>query len=239
MKIIRVQDQIAGGQKAFSMIKDAMEKSKLNVLGLATGSTPLSLYDQMIHSSLDFSDVVSINLDEYVGLPADNKQSYHYFMKEQLFKYKPFKKNYLPDGLAKNEDSECDRYNEVIATHPIDIQILGIGQNGHIGFNEPGTPFDSLTRKVELAASTIEANQRFFEKKEDVPTHAFSMGIKSIMQSKQIILLAYGKAKAQAIKAMIEEPANEKCPASALQNHPNVYVIVDYEAAELLENKKF
>ncbi|MFC0232576.1 glucosamine-6-phosphate deaminase [Vagococcus entomophilus] len=237
MKIIRVQDQIAGGQTAFSIIKDAMEKNKLNVLGLATGSTPLSLYDQMIHSSLDFSDVVSINLDEYVGLPAENKQSYHYFMQEQLFKYKPFKKNYLPDGLAKDADRECKRYDEVLATHPIDIQILGIGQNGHIGFNEPGTPFDSLTRKVELTASTIEANQRFFEKKEDVPTHAFSMGINSIMQSKQIILLAYGKAKAQAIKAMIEESANENCPASALQHHPEVSVIVDHEAAMLLETK--
>lgn len=235
MKIIKVENQEQGGKKAFELIKEVYDQGNLNVLGLATGSTPISLYQEIVKSDLDFSDKVSVNLDEYVGLAADNPQSYHYFMKEQLFKYKPFKESYLPNGLAEDEEAECKRYDQVLADHPVDIQILGIGQNGHIGFNEPGTPFDSNTRKVELTESTIEANKRFFERKEDVPTHAFSMGIKSILQAKQIILLAYGEKKAEAIKQMIQDEPTEACPASALQNHPNVCVIVDEAAASLLK----
>lgn len=234
MNIIRVKDQVEGGKKAFDMINDDMTKGKVNVLGLATGSTPITLYENIVASDLDFTDKISVNLDEYVGLAPTDPQSYDFFMKEHLFNAKPFKKNYLPNGLATNAEEECQRYDQVLKDHPIDIQILGIGSNGHIGFNEPGSPFDGKTRKVALTESTIEANKRFFAKKEDVPTHAYSMGIGSIMEAKKIILMAYGENKADAIFGMIEGPYSEDCPASALQKHPDVTVIVDEAAAQKL-----
>lgn len=230
MNIIKVENQAAGGKKAFELIKQGIAKENVKVLGLATGSTPITLYNEMTASELDFSDVVAINLDEYIGLAGTDPQSYRQFMQENLFNAKPFKETHIPDGMATDAEAECARYDQIIADNPIDIQILGIGTNGHIGFNEPGTPFDSQTRKVDLVEETIEANQRFFEKKEDVPTQAYSMGTASIMKAKKIILIAYGAAKADAIKGMIEGPVSEDCPASALQNHPNVYVIAD-EAA--------
>ncbi len=234
MNIIKVKDSQAGGKKAFELLAKDHQDGTLHVIGLATGSTPLSLYKELVQSDLDFSKTISVNLDEYVGLAASDPQSYDYFMHKNLFNQKPFKHSYLPNGLATDEKAECARYDRVIAEHPLDVQVLGIGQNGHIGFNEPGASFDSTTRKVKLTESTIEANKRFFERKEDVPTYAYSMGIRSIMQSKKIILLAYGESKAQAIKSMIEEPVSENCPASALQQHDNVIVIVDEAAASLL-----
>lgn len=204
------------------------------VLGLATGSTPETLYKEMTSSDLDFSDMVSVNLDEYVGLGGDDDQSYRYFMNDQLFNKKPFKETYVPNGKAADLEAECVHYESIIDSHPIDIQILGIGQNGHIGFNEPGTPLDSLTHVVELTESTINANKRNFEKVEDVPTRAVSMGIGSIMKGKKMILIAYGEAKADAIKGMIDGPVSVDLPASALQNHPDVVVIVDEAAASKL-----
>ena len=156
MKIIVTKDNIEGGTKAFEIIKKGMEDGD-KVLGLATGSSPIPLYDDMCDSNLDFSDMTSINLDEYYGLNPDNDQSYHYFMQKHLFDKKPFKHSYIPNGMAKDIDEEVDRYNDIIAANPIDIQILGIGRNGHIAFNEPGTPFGSLTHKVQLTESTIKA----------------------------------------------------------------------------------
>lgn len=234
MKIIRVQNQIEGGQVAFSLLKDEMAKGA-KTLGLATGSTPLAFYDEIRKSDLDFSDMTSVNLDEYVGLAADNDQSYHYFMQENLFRAKSFKESFLPNGLASDLQEETRRYDQVIAEHPIDFQILGIGHNGHIGFNEPGTSFDVTTHVVNLAEDTIKANSRFFDSIDDVPKQAISMGIQSIMQSKMIVLMAYGQGKADAIKQMIEGPVTEDLPASVLQTHPNVVVIVDEAAASALD----
>ena len=234
MRIIRVQNQIEGGQVAFSLLKAEMAKGA-KTLGLATGSTPLAFYDEIRKSDLDFSVMSSVNLDEYVGLAADNDQSYHHFMQENLFRAKSFKESFLPNGLASDLQEETRRYDQVIAEHPIDFQILGIGHNGHIGFNEPGTSFDVTTHVVNLAEDTIKANSRFFDSIDDVPKQAISMGIQSIMQSKMIVLMAYGQGKADAIKQMIEGPVTEDLPASVLQKHPNVVVIVDEAAASALD----
>lgn len=233
MKIIVVKNQEEGGKKAFELIKSGMEKGA-KVLGLATGSTPVTLYQEMVSSELDFSDMTSINLDEYVGLSGDDSQSYRYFMNEKLFNKKPFKETFVPNGLA-DADVECARYDKIIAEHPVDIQILGIGGNAHIGFNEPGTPFDVTTHKVALTEETIEANKRFFDKAEDVPRFAYSMGIKSIMEAKEIILMAYGESKAEAIKATVDGEIKEDVPSSILQKHDNVVLIVDEEAAKLIQ----
>ncbi|MCO4573926.1 N-acetylglucosamine-6-phosphate isomerase [Streptococcus infantarius subsp. infantarius] len=234
MKVIRVNNQVEGGKTAFALLKEALENGA-KTLGLATGSTPLSFYKEIANSNLDFSEMTSINLDEYVGLAADNDQSYHHFMQENLFQYKPFKESYLPNGLAEDLQVEAKHYDQIIEEHPIDFQILGIGRNGHIGFNEPGTPFDMTTHIVDLTQDTIEANSRFFDSMEEVPKQAISMGIHSIMQSKMVVLMAYGKDKADAINQMINGPISEELPASVLQNHPNVVVIVDEAAASELD----
>lgn len=234
MKVIRVNNQVEGGKKAFELLKAEMENG-IKTLGLATGSTPLSFYNELVNSDLDFSEMTSINLDEYVGLAAENDQSYHHFMQENLFQYKPFKESFLPNGLATDLQAEAKHYDQIIAEHLIDFQILGIGRNGHIGFNEPGTPFDMTTHIVDLTQDTIEANSRFFDSMEEVPKQAISMGIHSIMQSKMVVLMAYGKDKADAINQMINGPISEALPASVLQNHPNDVVIVDEAAASELD----
>lgn len=233
MKIIKVANAEAGGKKAFELIKEGMDNG-VKVLGLATGSTPETLYRELTASNLDFTEMTSVNLDEYVGLGGDDDQSYRYFMNEQLFTKKPFKETYIPNGKAEDLAAECKHYERIIDRNPIDIQILGIGQNGHIGFNEPGTSLDSLTHVVELTESTINANKHNFAKVEDVPTRAVSMGIGSIMKGKKMILMAYGEAKADAIKGMIHGPVSVDLPASALQNHSDVVVIIDEAAASKL-----
>ncbi|MFS0964168.1 glucosamine-6-phosphate deaminase [Enterococcus durans] len=233
MEIIRVKNAEEGGKKAFEIIKKGMDNGA-TVLGLATGSTPITLYKEMTSSDLDFSNMTSVNLDEYVGLGGDDDQSYRHFMNVQLFDKKPFKETFVPNGKADDLEAACKEYDEVIEKHPIDIQILGIGQNGHIGFNEPGAPFDGKTSVVDLTESTINANKRFFEKAEDVPTKAVSMGVGSILKGKEIVLLAYGENKADAIKEMIDGPVTTDMPASALQNHDNVIVIIDDAAGSKL-----
>lgn len=233
MEIIRVKNAEEGGKKAFEIIKKGMDNGA-TVLGLATGSTPITLYKEMTSSDLDFSNMTSVNLDEYVGLGGDDDQSYRHFMNVQLFDKKPFKETFVPNGKADDLEAACKEYDEVIEKHPIDIQILGIGQNGHIGFNEPGAPFYGKTSVVDLTESTINANKRFFEKAEDVPTKAVSMGVGSILKGKEIVLLAYGENKADAIKGMIDGPVTTDMPASALQNHDNVIVIIDDAAGSKL-----
>lgn len=233
MNVYVMKNKREASQKAFELMKQEMENGA-DVFGLATGSTPEDLYEIMTASDTDFSGITSVNLDEYVGLSPEDPQSYHYFMEKHLFSKKPFKETYVPNGLAE-ETEESARYNKIIADNPIDLQILGIGTNGHIGFNEPGASFDSETRKVALVESTIESNKVYFEHEEDVPRYAYSMGIKSIMASKKIILMAFGEHKAEAIKNMIEGPITEDVPASILQRHPNVTVIVDEEAGSLLK----
>ena len=233
MQIIRVANAEEGGKKAFELIKEGMNNGA-KVLGLATGSTPETLYKEMTASDVDFTEMTSVNLDEYVGLGGEDEQSYRYFMNKHLFDKKPFKETFVPNGKAEDLDAASAEYEKIIDAHPVDIQILGIGQNGHIGFNEPGTPLDSLTHVVELTESTINANKRYFDKVEDVPTRAVSMGIGSIMKGKKMILMAYGEAKAEAIKGMIDGPVTTDMPASALQNHQDVVVIIDDAASSKL-----
>ena len=233
MQIIRVANAEEGGKKAFELIKEGMNNGA-KVLGLATGSTPETLYKEMTASDVDFTEMTSVNLDEYVGLGGEDEQSYRYFMNKHLFDKKPFKETFVPNGKAEDLDAASAEYEKIIDAHPVDIQILGIGQNGHIGFNEPGTPLDSLTHVVELTESTINANKRYFDKVEDVPTRAVSMGIGSLMKGKKMILMAYGEAKAEAIKGMIDGPVTTDMPASALQNHQDVVVIIDDAAASKL-----
>lgn len=234
MKVIVAENASELGKQAFKLLAEAVAGGA-KTLGLATGSSPVELYQEIVASDLDFTDMTSINLDEYVGLAPDNVQSYHYFMQEHLFKFKPFKASYVPDGLAKDVQAECDRYNQLIKDNPIDLQVLGIGQNGHIAFNEPGTPFDSVTHEVALTDSTIQANSRFFDSIDEVPKSAICMGISNIMTAKEILLLAKGESKAKAIKAMVEGPVTTDIPASVLQKHPNVTVIADQAAASLLK----
>ena len=233
MRVIIVEDKVAGGKEACKVFANALANGA-KVLGLATGGTPETTYQELVASKLDFSKLVSVNLDEYVGLGADDPQSYNYYMKKHLFNQKPFAKSYLPNGLAEDEAAEIERYNQVLAANPVDLQLLGIGENGHIGFNDPGSPLDAKTRKVALTESTIKANARYFEREEDVPRYAYSMGIGSIMQAKEILLEAFGAKKAQAVKALVEGPVDANLPATILQKHPNVTVIVDKQAAALL-----
>ncbi len=233
MKVITVKNQLEGAKIGFDLLKEAMDNGA-KTLGLATGSTPVEFYNQVVKSDLDFSDMTSVNLDEYVGLDGSDEQSYRYFMSKHLFNEKPFKENFLPNGKAADLEAETKAYDQIIAEHPIDFQILGIGQNGHIGFNEPGTSFEETTHVVDLQESTIKANARFFENEEDVPRQAISMGIASIMGAKSIVLMAYGESKAEAIKGMVEGEVTEDMPASILQKHADVVVIADEAAAALL-----
>ncbi len=232
IKVIRVKDKVEGGKKAFEIIKEEMEAG-LKVIGLPTGSTPETMYEEIRESDLDFSEVIAINLDEYIGLAPDHPQSYHYFMNEKLFNAKPFKETYMPNGLG-SETEETEGYDEIIAEHPIDLQILGIGTNAHLGFNEPGSSFDGLTEKVELTEDTIEANKRFFDSADDVPRQAYSMGLASIMSADKIMLIAYGENKADAIADAINGPVTEEVPASILQKHQEVVFILDEAAASKL-----
>ena len=233
MEVIVVKTQEEGALAAFEIFKRVYGEGA-KVFGLATGSSPIGLYELLRNSDLDFSNRISVNLDEYVGLAPTDEHSYHYFMKNQLFDAKPFKHSYLPDGLAEDVDAEVVRYERILQENIVDLQLLGIGSNAHIGFNEPGTPFTQRTHKVHLTESTIEANKRFFEKEEDVPRYAYSMGLQSIMDAKEIVLIAFGPKKIHAIKGLVEGPITEEVPASILQKHPKVTVICDEEAAELL-----
>ena len=235
MKIIQVSDQLEGGKVAVDILRRKLAEGA-KTLGLATGSSPLTFYKELVDSDIDLSNLVSVNLDEYVGLTEDDPQSYHYFMKENLFSHKPFKHSFLPNGTSHNAEEETEAYNRILAENPVDFQILGIGTNGHIGFNEPGTSFDSQTHLVDLTPSTIEANARFFETIDQVPIQAISMGISNIMAAKSILLFAYGKSKAQAIAGTVSGPVTEELPASVLQNHADVTIIADAEALSLLNN---
>ncbi|MDO5033351.1 MAG: glucosamine-6-phosphate deaminase [Eubacteriales bacterium] len=217
-----------------------------SVLGLATGSTPLGLYAELVRmyeeEDLDFSSVTSLNLDEYIGLGEENDQSYAYFMREKLFS----KINidpaacFLPDGLAEDPEDEALRYEDLAEMLPRDLQILGIGRNGHIGFNEPADFFTVLTHVTDLTESTIQANQRFFAKVEDVPRQAITMGMKQIMAAKKIILLASGAEKADIVLDLIFGEVASQLPASLLNLHPDVTILLDEAAARyLLEDRGF
>ncbi|WP_234117783.1 glucosamine-6-phosphate deaminase [Clostridium hydrogenum] len=243
MRIIRVNDYDEMSKKAASMVASQMILKSDSVLGLATGDTPIGMYKELVklynNKEIDFSDVKSFNLDEYYGLSDDNTQSYHYYMMNNLFNKVNIKRENINilSGIAKDIEKECLSYDEKIKNAGgIDIQILGIGVNGHIGFNEPSVNFEAGTHLVNLDKKTIESNSRFFESMEEVPKSALSMGIKTIMQSKVIVLLANGEAKAEAIYKSINGKICPEVPASILQLHNNVNVIVDEAAAKLLKN---
>lgn len=207
------------------------------VLGLATGSTPVGMYKQLIEwykkGDLDFSQITSVNLDEYKGLSGDNDQSYRYFMNHNLFDHVNIRKEctYVPDGLDKDSDAACKAYEEIIEkVGGIDLQLLGLGHNGHIGFNEPADEFPKTTHCVDLTESTIQANKRFFENEADVPRQAYTMGIGTIMSAKKILVVVSGEDKAEILNKVINGPITPQVPASILQLHPDVTIVAD-EAA--------
>lgn len=240
MKVIVCKNTEELANEALKVMLDVIKSKESPIIGLATGSSPIGLYNAMIRdhkeNGTSYKNVKSVNLDEYVGLGIESDQSYVYFMNDNLFKNIDIdKKNTnLPNGKAADMNAECERYTALLDSMPQDIQLLGIGGNGHIGFNEPGTPFDSTTHIVELQERTRLDNARFFSSLDEVPTHAITMGIKNIMNAKKILVVANGKGKADAVYSMVKGEITEACPASVLQKHNDVIVIVDEDAASKL-----
>ena len=241
MDIIICNDAKEFNEKSAQILASQIQQKLNSILGLATGSTPVGMYRQLIemykNNQLDFEQVKTFNLDEYVGLDKDHPQSYHAFMFKNLFDHINIKKEnvHLPDGKASDLEGECAAYEEKIKkAGGIDLQVLGVGHNGHIGFNEPKTPFESTTHVVELDQRTIEANSRFFDSIDEVPRKALSMGIKTIMQAKKILFMAIGADKAEIVAKALQGPVTPDVPASVLQLHPNVTVVLDKEAASKL-----
>ena len=241
IEVLAVRDSDEMSEKAAKIIADAIRNKPNLVLGLATGSTPEGCYRELIRmhreEGLDFSKVVTFNLDEYIGLTPTHPQSYRYFMDEKLFRHVNIKmeNTHVPDGLSDDFQRTCEEFEEAIkASGGIDLQLLGIGGNGHIAFNEPGSPSDSRTRVVELSERTIEDNARFFKSIDEVPRRAISMGIGTVMEARKIMLLASGEGKAEAVAKSVEGPVTTDVPASILQKHPNCIFIVDESTASKL-----
>ncbi|MCD8084217.1 MAG: glucosamine-6-phosphate deaminase [Clostridiales bacterium] len=237
MKIIRAKDYKDMSRKAANIISAQVIMKPDCVLGLATGSSPVGTYRQLIEwyekGDLDFGDVTTVNLDEYRGLSAENEQSYAWFMHHNFFDYVNINpdRTYLPDGMNPDAKRECTRYEEVIReVGGVDLQLLGLGHNGHIGFNEPGEEFGTLTHCVDLQESTIEANKRFFDSADEVPRQAYTMGIQTIMMARKILLIVSGEGKADIVKRAFFGPVVPQVPASILQMHPDVTIVAD-EAA--------
>ncbi|TCI20692.1 glucosamine-6-phosphate deaminase [Exiguobacterium sp. SL-9] len=216
---------------AYTLITERLAGKREFVLGLATGSTPVGMYEMFKRDALDCSHVTSVNLDEYIGLAPSHPQSYHHFMEEKLFNDVPFKESHVPRGDAADPEAEAARYEQLVRSIGVDLQLLGIGENGHIAFNEPGTALDAKTHVTELTESTREANRRFFDTIEEVPTHAITMGLDTIMNAREIVLVATGTRKAEAVHHMIESVPTIEWPASILQAHPSVTIVLDAEAA--------
>lgn len=241
MRFIVTKDYNDMSRKAANIISAQIITKPNCVLGLATGSTPVGTYKQLVEwynkGDLDFSEVSTVNLDEYRGLDHDNDQSYYYFMMNNLFKHVniDLSRTHVPDGTEADPEKACADYEEIVKSYGgIDLQLLGLGHNGHIGFNEPSDDFPKVTHCVDLTESTIKANARFFEKIEDVPTQAYTMGIGTIFKAKRILLIASGKDKAEIVKKAFCGPIVPQVPASILQLHPDVIVVLDEDAASLL-----
>ena len=237
MRIYRAKDYNDMSRKAANIISAQIIMKPDCVLGLATGSTPIGAYRQLVEwynkGDLDFSEVTTVNLDEYKGLPKDNEQSYYYFMNENLFSKVNIDKSrtYLPDGMIENSDEACRKYNEIIhAVGGVDLQLLGLGHNGHIGFNEPGIAFETETHCVSLSERTIKANMRFFVSEHHVPRQAYTMGIKTIMSAHKILVVISGEDKADAVQQAFFGPVTPQVPGSILQLHNDVTIVAD-EAA--------
>ena len=237
MKIYKAKDYKDMSRKAANIISAQVIMKPNCVLGLATGSTPIGTYDQLVEwynkGDLDFSEVTTVNLDEYKGLPRTNDQSYYYFMHQHLFdrvNIDPERTN-VPNGMEPDVERECGRYEELIRSlGGVDLQLLGLGHNGHIGFKEPGEAFEKETHCVDLTESTIEANKRFFASADDVPKQAYTMGIKTIMQAKKILIVVNGENKADIVERAFFGPVTPEVPASILQLHNDVTLVGDAEA---------
>ena len=240
MKVIVVKDYEQMSDKAFEIMKQVVVANPNGVLGLATGTTPIGLYKRMIEDckqGTSYKNIKTVNLDEYKGLDVNSDQSYVYFMRDNLFNHIDIDLNNtnIENGKAENAEEECARYNALLDVLQQDVQLLGLGSNGHIAFNEPGTPFGSVTHVVDLQESTIKDNARLFNDISEVPRQAFTMGLKNIMNAKKILILASGANKAKAVYGMINGEVTESLPASVLQLHPDCTLIVDDAAASLLK----
>ena len=246
MRIIVCENYEEVSKKAAQMILSQVTLKPNSVLGLATGSTPIGMYENLVKlnksGDIDFSEVRTFNLDEYYNLPKESDQSYHYFMYQNLFNHININPDniHIPNGMTNDVDAECDRYDSLIKeAGGVDIQVLGIGNNAHIGFNEPTVNFEKGTHLVELEESTIEANSRFFDNIEDVPKKAITMGVGSIFKSKKIMLIATGENKAEAIYNTVYGKVVPEVPASILQFHNDIVLILDKEAAKLLKEEDY
>ena len=246
MRIIVCENYEEVSKKAAQMILSQVTLKPNSVLGLATGSTPIGMYENLVSlnkkADIDFSEVRTFNLDEYYKLPKENDQSYHYFMYKNLFDHININPEniHIPNGMTDDVDAECERYDELIKeAGGVDIQVLGIGNNAHIGFNEPTINFEKGTHLVQLEDSTIEANSRFFDNIEDVPKKAITMGVGSIFKSRKIMLIATGENKAEAIYNTVYGKVVPEVPASILQFHSDIVLILDKEAAKLLKEEDY
>lgn len=241
MKVRIYKDAEQAGKAAATLIGAQLIRKPDSVLGLATGSSPIPIYDELIRmyreGAISFAQATSFNLDEYIGIAEDHPCSYHYFMQEKLFEYVDMRPDaiHVPDGNAENPQAFAAAYDWAIErAGGIDLQVLGIGRNGHIGFNEPGDHFIRGCHVVDLTESTITANQRFFENRDQVPRQAMSLGIEAILKARTVVLIATGKDKAQAVRDAIHGEITPQVQASILQGHPDVYWMLDEAAASLL-----
>ena len=237
--IKKTYDEVSA--EAFKVMEGVLKGDHTPVLGLATGSSPVGLYKEMIRdhkeNGTSYKDNITFNLDEYIGLPRDHRESYWTFMHVNLFNHIdiPDENVHVPLGCGEDPEADCAAYEAELSKYTVDVQVLGIGSDGHIAFNEPGCPFDSVTHTMELTEQTRRDNARFFDNDiNQVPTSAATMGLASIMRAKKIILIATGANKADAVWGMIKGPKTTDCPASILQDHPEVYVFLDEEAASRL-----
>jgi len=246
VRVIILPDSESVSRRAAAVVAKFVRRRPSCVLGLATGSTPLGAYRELIRlhreAELDFSQTVTFNLDEYVGLAPTHPQSYHHFMQSNLFDHINIapENTHVPDGLASDFEEYCERYEKMIVdAGGIDLQLLGIGSDGHIAFNEPGSSLGSRTRLKTLAPETIRDNARFFDSEEEVPRLAVTMGVGTILDSRRCVLMAYGDSKAEAVAAAVEGPVTAQITASALQLHRDVTVIVDEAAAAKLKRREY
>ena len=233
MRLILCDEYDEISRKAAELVAAQIMLKPDCVLGLATGSSPVGMYREITEMNLDFSQVTTFNLDEYYPISRNNVQSYYYFMNKHLYSKVNLKPEniHIPNGETKDVEAECRAYDLAIEeSGGIDLQILGIGQNGHIGFNEPDDNLSSVTHLTDLTESTIEANARFFDKEEDVPKQALTMGMSTILKSRKIILLASGAGKHSALAELFDDDINTSVPATMLKVHPDVVVICDKEA---------
>jgi glucosamine-6-phosphate deaminase len=244
MKLIQVQNYDEMSRQAASILVSQVKRNPMSILGLATGGTPLGTYKIMAadhrENGTSYAHVKTVNLDEYIGLNANHPQSYHFYMENNLFSHVNIPRNqtHVPGGMNPDHEGECQRYDELLKSlKGVDIQLLGIGPNGHIGFNEPGTSFAARTHIVDLTETTRQANARYFASLQDVPTMAITMGIASIMESRQIVLLASGSSKAEAVYSLFCDEVSEQNPSSILKTHFNVTVIADAEALTIAKEK--